>query len=58
MAKKGSTEGTKVIPLYDRVVLKRDDAESKTAAMERAGIEVSPSPARIGKTLVEVLGRL
>src|SRR5213083_624080 len=36
----------------------KGDAESKTAAMERAGIKVSPSPARIGKTLVELLGRL
>src|ERR1700690_3023683 len=33
----------------------KGDAESKTAAMESAGIKVSPSPARIGKTLVEVL---
>jgi succinyl-CoA synthetase alpha subunit len=33
----------------------KGDAESKIAAMERAGIKVSPSPARIGKTLVEVL---
>src|SRR5438034_10099017 len=33
----------------------RGDAESKIAAMEAAGIQVSPSPARIGKTLVEVL---
>jgi chaperonin GroES len=32
MAKKGSSSSaTKIIPLYDRVVLKRDDAESKTA---------------------------
>ncbi len=32
MAKKGSSnDGTKIIPLYDRVVLKRDEAESKTA---------------------------
>ncbi|HZY21401.1 MAG TPA: succinate--CoA ligase subunit alpha [Beijerinckiaceae bacterium] len=30
-------------------------AEDKTAAMEAAGITVSPSPARLGKTLVEVL---
>src|ERR1700681_2383658 len=35
----------------------KGDAESKTAAMEAAGIKVSPSPARIGKTLVEVLKR-
>jgi succinyl-CoA synthetase alpha subunit len=30
-------------------------AEEKIAAMEEAGIKVSPSPARLGKTLVEVL---
>jgi len=30
-------------------------AASKTAAMEAAGIRVSPSPARLGRTLVEVL---
>src|SRR5205809_4485703 len=33
----------------------KGDAESKIAAMAAAGIQVSPSPARIGKTLVEVL---
>ena len=32
-------------------------AESKIAAMEAAGIKVSPSPARLGKTLAEVLKR-
>src|SRR5688572_28206479 len=32
-------------------------AEDKIAAMEAAGIKVSPSPARIGKTLAEVLKR-
>lgn len=33
MAKKGSSEGNgqKIVPLYDRVVLKRQEAESKTA---------------------------
>jgi succinyl-CoA synthetase alpha subunit len=30
-------------------------AEDKIAAMEEAGIRVSPSPARLGQTLVEVL---
>ena len=33
----------------------KGDAGSKIAAMESAGIKVSPSPARIGKTLMEVL---
>jgi len=35
----------------------KGDAESKIAAMEAAGIKVSPSPARIGATLMEVLKR-
>ena len=33
----------------------KGDAESKIAAMESAGIKVSPSPARLGRTLAEVL---
>jgi succinyl-CoA synthetase alpha subunit len=33
----------------------KGDAEAKIAALKEAGIEVSPSPARLGKTLVEVL---
>jgi len=35
----------------------KGDAQSKIAAMEAAGINVSPSPARLGKTLLEVLKR-
>jgi len=35
----------------------KGDAESKIAAMQAAGIEVSPSPARLGNTLAEVLKR-
>ena len=33
----------------------KGDAESKIAAMQSAGVAVSPSPARIGSTLVELL---
>src|SRR5215471_7827913 len=33
----------------------KGDAASKTAAMEAAGIRVSPSPARLGRTLAEKL---
>src|SRR5215472_13271096 len=33
----------------------KGDAESKIAAMESAGIRVSPSPARLGHTLAEML---
>jgi succinyl-CoA synthetase alpha subunit len=33
----------------------KGDAESKIAAMEAAGIRVSPSPARLGTTMVELL---
>ncbi len=35
----------------------KGDAESKIASMQAAGITVSPSPARLGKTLVDVLKR-
>jgi succinyl-CoA synthetase alpha subunit len=35
----------------------KGDAESKIAAMESAGIKVSPSPARLGATLSELLKR-
>ena len=33
----------------------KGDAESKIAAMEAAGIRVSPSPSELGKTLKELL---
>jgi succinyl-CoA synthetase alpha subunit len=33
----------------------KGDAESKIAAMEAAGILVSPSPSELGKTLKELL---
>jgi succinyl-CoA synthetase alpha subunit len=35
----------------------RGGAEDKIEAMKSAGITVADSPARIGKTLVEVLNR-
>jgi succinyl-CoA synthetase alpha subunit len=35
----------------------KGDAGSKIATMEACGIHVSPSPARLGSTLVEVLKR-
>src|ERR1700746_2713450 len=35
----------------------RGDAESKIAAMEAGGIEVAPSPARLGNTLAQLLRR-
>jgi succinyl-CoA synthetase alpha subunit len=34
----------------------KGDAESKIAAMEAAGIRVSPSPSELGRTLKELLG--
>jgi succinyl-CoA synthetase alpha subunit len=33
----------------------KGDAKSKMAAMEKAGIRVSPSPARLGETLLEAI---
>jgi succinyl-CoA synthetase alpha subunit len=33
----------------------KDDAQSKIATMEVAGIRASPSPARLGTRLVDVL---
>jgi succinyl-CoA synthetase alpha subunit len=50
-APKGRTHG----PCRRVISGGKGDAEDKIAAMEAAGIRVSPSPARLGKTLVEVL---
>ena len=36
----------------------KGDAENKIAAMEAAGITVSPSPSELGRTLKELLARL
>ena len=46
---------TFVISKGDDWVMNFSTAEDKIEAMESAGITVSPSPARLGKTLVEVL---
>src|SRR5262249_36991768 len=36
---------------------RRGDGESKIAAMQAAGMKVSPSPARLGNSLAEMLRR-